>query len=54
MSAPLQRYEEIPAVCKNKDCEWFNSFELVNVEEVKIVNDKEYVICPQCGEEIEV
>jgi hypothetical protein len=54
MSVPLQRYEEIPAVCKNKDCDNFRGFELVDTDEVKTQNGIDYVLCRYCGEEIEV
>lgn len=49
----LQRYEEVPAVCQNKDCPDYRSFELVDVEDVKDDEEgKGYVICPTCKQKI--
>ena len=49
----LQRYEEIPGICENKDCLAHKSFELYDVEKVE---DDEYgreiLKCYECGENI--
>lgn len=52
MSSPLQRYEEIPAFCKNKDCENFKCFELYDVEDVKKDDKGDYFICYECSYKI--
>ena len=45
----IQLYEEIPAVCKNPDCEDIGAFVLYDVDEIVIGEDKkEYVICYEC------
>jgi uncharacterized protein YbaR (Trm112 family) len=51
----LQRYEEVPAVCQNKSCPYYRSFELVDVNDVK--DDEEgngYIICPECKQKISI
>lgn len=51
---PLQFYEEVPAVCKNKKCPSYQSFELVNVEDVLDDEDGGYIYCPDCFERIDI
>jgi hypothetical protein len=40
----IQLKEEVPAVCQNKKCYNFNSFELVDVDDIKKDKKKESML----------
>lgn len=45
---------EEPAVCQNKKCEDYKSFEMYSFEEVKTDLKGDYYICRSCKEKIYV
>lgn len=49
----IQQYEEVPAVCKNKQCDNYKGFELVAIEDITRGEDgKDYVLCDYCKQPI--
>lgn len=52
MTTPLQRYEEVPAVCENNKCEGAGSFELYDTDTVKRDKIGDYVRCYYCKRKI--
>ena len=48
----MYRENEIPAVCENKECKAFNSFELYDIDEVQDSQGKSFIICYYCKEKI--
>lgn len=50
----IQLLEEIPAICENKNCENYNSWETVYDYEIKkdLENGFDYVLCPVCKRKI--
>lgn len=48
----IQLLEEEPAVCKNKECENYNCFEIYYSEEVQKDETGYYVICDYCKSKI--
>lgn len=52
MTTPLQRYEEVPAICKNDDCENKNCFELYDTDTVKSDDHGDFVLCCECNQKI--
>lgn len=44
----IQRYEEIPAICQNSECQYAESFELYDTDSVKKDDIGDYVICYGC------
>jgi len=50
----IQRHEEYPAVCLNKSCKDYKSFELVDVEDIKEDDIGGYIYCPSCLERIDI
>lgn len=51
----IQRLEQIPAVCRNKECGDFNFFNLVDLDDVlEDYYGKGYVVCEYCKHRIYV
>ena len=53
----IQRLEEIPAICQNKKCSNYKTFEMYDVDDVLTdirdsEGDKDYFICEWCGKRI--
>lgn len=50
----IQWYEEVPAVCQNKECQDYGCFELIDVEDVLTDDVGGYILCPTCGKRITI
>ncbi len=48
--------EDIPAFCKNEECDNYNCFELYSLKEIQIEftknDDRRFVYCSVCGRKI--
>lgn len=48
----LQRLEEVVAICKNKECPDYQSFEKYDAGDVADLEGKDIVICTGCKQNI--
>ena len=48
----IQLLEDIIAICKNKDCEWFKGFETYEPKDMHTEDGKDFVICGCCKQRV--